>query len=695
MSVWAVARRLPFTLGFVGFSLILGVFTQTLWRPLQDQSWWTDIAFGAPAMADGRLWTVATGSFFAPYPLGYIPVIVFFVLPVGLCEWVLGTRRTALAWTLLQIVGIIGGGYLMLALAQTDWTWAQQVASQYDVGSSGGALGAAMLVSAAVRQPWRARLRLVVLGYIAISFVFFGFVYDIEHAVGALVGLAAGPWVAGRRPSLRRPVFSRREARSMAAAYFAVSALASVVAQSSSREGPFGQVGGDSEAWWWVVTVVLIDLFIARGLLKGRRGWWRFALAITVAQWIVEASTAVLILTGQSTNSTLFWMVFAVETSQIALLVVWRAAFRNPSRRTLRGRAAGSGRIGAEATQAERERAIEMLETVGSANRLSWIATWPEKHWWFHDRGVVAYDLRLGVALGLCDPVTGDADRYAVAEGFIEAARDAGTVPCFFSCSADLARWAQDRGWVAVQVAEEAVVDLAGLEFKGKKWQDVRSAFNQAEKQGITTRFMRLDEAPRSIRTQITAISEEWVRDKGLPEMGFTLGGVDEADDPRVWVNVAIDADMTVHGVTSWMPAHGADGEIVGWTLDLMRRLPGGFRYTMELLIASACVRFRDEGYRLVSLSGAPLAHAGAADSAVDRSMVDSMLERTAATLEPYYGFGSLQAFKGKFQPRYEPLFLVAPDEAALPKVAMAIGRAYLPDLTLRQAFTVMRSGTH
>ena len=56
------------------------------------------------------------------------------------------------------------------------------------------------------------------------------------------------------------------------------------------------------------------------------------------------------------------------------------------------------------------------------------------------------------------------------------------------------------------------------------------------------------------------AICEQWVGDKGLPEMGFTLGGVEEALDPEVVVGLAVDADRTVHGVTSWMPVYGPDG---------------------------------------------------------------------------------------------------------------------------------------
>ncbi len=59
--------------------------------------------------------------------------------------------------------------------------------------------------------------------------------------------------------------------------------------------------------------------------------------------------------------------------------------------------------------------------------------------------------------------------------------------------------------------------------------------------------------------------------------------------------------------------------------------------------------------------------------------------------LEPYYGFQSLQAFKAKFQPRYEPLFLVVADEAALPRVGIAVGRAYLADATLGQLLALTR----
>ncbi|WP_110208395.1 bifunctional lysylphosphatidylglycerol flippase/synthetase MprF [Nocardioides daejeonensis] len=689
-------RRVPFSLGVSGVILVLGLVTGSLWSPLSAQGWLVDVAYGPPAILDHRWWTFLTGPFFALAPWQYPVVLGFFLLLSGLCEWHLGSRVTAWCVVVGQLAGTVLGGLLVLGLAELDWDWAQRLAEDLDLGFSAGGMCAAMVVSAAFRRPWRARVRFALLGYTLVSLTFLGFLYDVEHLVAVLVGLTAGPWVVGRKPAsprelvrdLLRPALTRRDLRLAAAGFFWLSAVLTFLGQIVDREGPFGTIGGDPQSWWWVTLFIGADLLVANGLVRGRRSWWRLAVAVTFASWVATASTAGFIAADAADNSGLLWLSLVLDTVGLVVLTWGRHAFRNPGRRGLRK--AGPGSIGALPTDAHRGRARQMLTAHGSANRLSWMMTWPQNRWWFgRSDGAIAYRVSSGVAIGLCDPISVSVGSAAVADEYVAAALDAGMIPCLFTCSREVAEWADQRGWVAVQVAEEAIVDLPTLEFRGKRWQDVRSAFNQAEKQGITVGFYRLAEAPRSIRVQIAAICDEWVHDKRLPEMGFTLGGLEEAMDPEVWIAVAIDADMTVHGVTSWMPIHAASGEVEGWTLDLMRRLSGGFRYSMELIIASACLHFRDQGHRIVSLSGAPLARA---DELADRGMVDDALGHLGGLLEPLYGFRSLHAFKAKFQPRYEPLYLVVADEAVLPRVGIAIARSYLADASLGQMLFLTRT---
>jgi phosphatidylglycerol lysyltransferase len=326
------------------------------------------------------------------------------------------------------------------------------------------------------------------------------------------------------------------------------------------------------------------------------------------------------------------------------------------------------------------ERARELARRGGS--NLGWLATWDGNSYWFDARGEAAVAHRVigSVAVTTADPIgtpTGD----TVAE-FARFCTEHGWTPAFYSVTDDTRKACEALGWSSVQVAEETVLSLPDLKFTGKKWQDVRTALNRAGKAGITAEWTRYADAPLALTDQVRAISEEWVADKGLPEMGFTLGGLDELADPEVRCLLAVDTDRTVHGVTSWLPVH-RDGEVVGWTLDFMRRRETGFRGVMEFLIASAVQQFQAEDAQFLSLSGAPLARL---DRGEQPAALQRLLDVIGHALEPVYGFRSLLAFKAKFQPEYRPLHLCYPDPAALPAIGLAITRAYLPDLTARQS---------
>jgi lysylphosphatidylglycerol synthetase-like protein (DUF2156 family) len=332
---------------------------------------------------------------------------------------------------------------------------------------------------------------------------------------------------------------------------------------------------------------------------------------------------------------------------------------------------------------------IRALLRVGSGS-LGHIAAWPGNRLWVTSDGAagVAYRLVGDVAVTVADPFGAIGDRAALAAGFVAFCDARAWTPVFYSVHEEWRAPLVARGWRSIPVAEETSLDPAGFGLSGRAMQDVRTAVNRARRTGVSALTSAGDALPVGVRRQIAAISDHWVADKSLPEMGFTLGGVDELDDPDVEVVVSLDADQRVLAVTSWLPVW-REGRLVGRTLDLMRRAPEAPNGAMEFVIAEAIEGHRAGALERTSLSATPLARpaedAGAA-------VLGAVLAVVGRLLEPVYGFRSLLRFKTKFGPTSEPVHLVYRDPVQLPTIAIAIARCYLPGLTLRASLRLLAS---
>ena len=366
-------------------------------------------------------------------------------------------------------------------------------------------------------------------------------------------------------------------------------------------------------------------------------------------------------------------------------------------------------------------RAERLVEAGGES--MSFMTTWEGNEYWMSDSGrsAIAYRVWGGVALTCTgpfgDPAEWDDDLIA----FSRYCASRSLTPAFYAVH----RGQRDRllamGWQSIEVGGEMVVDPRQWKTTGKKWQDIRTAINKAKRQGVVDVCSTFLDAPLDVREQIEDISEEWAQGKALPEMKFTLGGVEELRDPRVRLLYAVDADGRVLGVTSWLPTW-RDGRIVGWTLDFMRHRPDSPNGVMEFLIARMAERLRDEGrdegkaspgqtVEFMSLSAAPLAGmnperdntlpggteagevggeadaGGAGEAGAGRmdpgiEVLQHALQLVADWMEPAYGFHSLFNFKRKFQPNEEPVYVCYPDSAKLAQIGLAVTHAYVPSVT-------------
>ena len=331
-----------------------------------------------------------------------------------------------------------------------------------------------------------------------------------------------------------------------------------------------------------------------------------------------------------------------------------------------------------EAAEA-REHARTILEQ-GSGDHLSTMTLWKGNRYFFNDKSYVAYRVHNGIALTLGEPVGSDPQTTAAA--FEEFAREHGWRPAWYSVRESFTR----PGFRRLEVAEEAVLDTSNTEFKGKKFQNIRTARNKAGKEGVATRWTEWKDLDLATRNKIAELSEEWASDKALPEMGFTLGGVNELREEGTKLLLALGEDGTLHGVTSWLPVR-ENGSVMGYTLDVMRRADHGFKGAIELLISEAMIIAAGEGCAWISLSGAPLS-----GTPEEPGLLDALLTRLGEEMEPLYGFRSLAASKRKFQPEEHKWYLAYNDELALPAIGLAVVHAYVPDMRAADAARAVKT---
>ena len=283
-------------------------------------------------------------------------------------------------------------------------------------------------------------------------------------------------------------------------------------------------------------------------------------------------------------------------------------------------------------------------------------------------RGLVAYAVRGGVALAAGDPLAAEDEMKGSVQAYLDHCRSNGWTPCIYEASEDRLPLYLALGLRGFKMAEEAVIDLASFSLAGGKRATLRAMVNKAAKQGLAViAYERATGADPAIDAQLEEISCQWLGEKRLAEMGFTVGrfSLEALDSVRVFL---CKEGERVVAFCTWRPYRG-DRAVV---LDLMRKRPATMSGVMDLLLARSLESLRDEGLEEASLANAPLANV-----AVPRGL----LERGAALLfdklNGFYGYKSLFQFKKKFAPRWEGRYLVYPARVDLPRVAYAMASVH------------------
>ena len=333
-------------------------------------------------------------------------------------------------------------------------------------------------------------------------------------------------------------------------------------------------------------------------------------------------------------------------------------------------------------SKADRILVHKIIDQHGNSS-LARLALLPDKEYYFSPKrqSVVAFVVKGRSAIVLGDPIGPMDDRSETVYAFREFCRYNDWFPAFYEVSPDQLEIYAQMGWRWIQIGEEAIVDLKAFHLKGKSNQSLRTAMNRLTKTGH--RFVVYDPPiAASLIDQLKPVSDEWLHHKNGSEKQFSIAWFDRQHLERYQIAVVYDENDRIIAFTDLLSGYNKK-EV---TIDLMRYRTEVENGTMEFLFVSLLNHFKAEGFDTLSFSLSPLAGVGATSNS---PAIEKGLRRFTKYLNHFYNFNGLHQFKHKFQPNWEPRYLVYPSLKCLPEIAVGLVRADSGD----RLFDYLKSG--
>ncbi|MER7025723.1 MULTISPECIES: phosphatidylglycerol lysyltransferase domain-containing protein [Streptomyces] len=333
----------------------------------------------------------------------------------------------------------------------------------------------------------------------------------------------------------------------------------------------------------------------------------------------------------------------------------------------------------ARLTEDDERRLRELLERHGGRDSLGYFALRRDKGAVFSPTGkaAVCYRVISGVMLASGDPI-GDVEAWPGAiERFMEVARAHSWTPAVTGCSETGGQvWTRETGMDALELGDEAIVDVADFTLSGRAMRNVRQMVKRIERNGYETRVRRVRDLEPEELARIQRAADAW-RDTDT-ERGFSmaLGRIDADADGDAVIATAHQAPQEgaepgpfgdLKAMQHYVP-WGRDGI----SLELMRRDRSADPGMNELLIVAALQAAPELRIARVSLNFAVFRSSLERGEKLGAGPVIRVWRGMLIFLSRWYQIESLYKFNDKFQPRWEPRFVVFRNSRDIPRIGLA-----------------------
>ncbi|MBP0453698.1 DUF2156 domain-containing protein [Kitasatospora sp. RG8] len=344
----------------------------------------------------------------------------------------------------------------------------------------------------------------------------------------------------------------------------------------------------------------------------------------------------------------------------VLFLLVLYVAFRSPKDKEL-------------LTAEDEERLRGLLDKQGERDSLGYFALRRDKAVVFSPSGKAAVTYRVvgGVSLASGDPI-GDPEAWPGAiDAWLSEAREHAWAPAVMGASEEAGVIYARHGLDALELGDEAIVELDEFSLDGRAMRVVRQAYNRVKRAGYTVRIRRHEAIPEAEMAELVAKADQW-RD-GATERGFSmaLGRLGDPGDGRCVMLECHDGDGELKALLSFVP-WGADG----LSLDLMRRARDTENGLMEFMVIELLQRAEEVGLARVSLNFAMFRSVFERGSKLGAGPVLRLWRSVLGFFSRWWQIESLYRANAKYRPIWEPRYLLFEKSSEIPRIGIASARA-------------------
>ena len=336
----------------------------------------------------------------------------------------------------------------------------------------------------------------------------------------------------------------------------------------------------------------------------------------------------------------------------------------------------------------------DLLAKNGAQDSLGYFALRRDKSviWSATGKSCIAYRVLSGVMLATGDPL-GDSEAWpgAIKEFMVEAERHA-WVPAVLACSelgGDV--WTRETEMSALELGDEAIVEVGEFSLDGRTMRNVRQMVNRVERAGYTAEIHRVRDLTPDMLAMFQQQAASWRGAETERGYSMALGRLGDPADGDC-VAVAAMQEGTLRAFLHFVP-WGTDG----LSLDLMRRDRAADPGLNEYLITAALRACPSLGVTRVSLNFAVFRSALERGGRLGAGPVIRAWRGILVFASRWFQIESLYRFNAKFQPEWQPRYIVFPGASDLPRIAIAAleAEAFIvwPHPRIRQLRQLMRLG--